>query len=150
MGRIWLDSATFKVVVKKVFLEDGLEVALFSIAYGFSKGECSMTRQRIVGLFLLLILALPFQAAANGSVHEVAIEKYKFIPAELTIKVGDTVRWVNKEKRQYHSVWFEGLDKEEPEYFFPDEHYERTFDKPGTFKYRCGPHEEMLGVIHVK
>lgn len=37
--------------------------------------------------------------AAVGTVHEVQMElrdgKYQYSPAELTIKVGDTVRWIN-------------------------------------------------------
>ncbi|HBE92173.1 MAG TPA: plastocyanin, partial [Gammaproteobacteria bacterium] len=29
------------------------------------------------------------------------------------------------------------------------EFYERDFDKIGSFPYRCGPHPEMTGVVHV-
>ena len=81
---------------------------------------------------------------------EVVIVKFKFIPADVTINKGDTVIWVNKEKRQYHSVWFEQLGEPEPDYFFPGESYSRTFDQTGDFPYRCGPHPEMLGSITVK
>ena len=39
------------------------------------------------------------QAAATGAVHEVKMElrdgKYIYDPVQLTIKVGDTVRWIN-------------------------------------------------------
>lgn len=68
----------------------------------------------------------------------------------LTIKAGTTVKWVNMEKRQYHSVWFEAEGFEEPDYIFPGESWERTFDKPGTYPYRCEPHEEMFGTIVVE
>lgn len=68
----------------------------------------------------------------------------------LRIKTGTTVKWVNVEKRQYHSVWFEKEGLPPGEYFFPDESYERTFDKPGTYEYRCEPHEEMFGTIIVE
>ena len=67
----------------------------------------------------------------------------------VTVKVGDTVKWLNVEKRQYHSVWFEEEGFPEADYFFPEESWERTFDKPGTYNYRCGPHEEMFGTIIV-
>ncbi|MDH5485398.1 MAG: plastocyanin/azurin family copper-binding protein [Gammaproteobacteria bacterium] len=80
----------------------------------------------------------------------VEIQKFQFIPQQITVKPGTTVRWVNNEKRQYHSVWFEALDKEEPEYFFPDESYERHFANEGSFPYRCGPHPKMTGVVHVR
>jgi len=103
--------------------------------------------------FLLIagFLLVPLLVHAGGDkVHEVGIKKYKFTPQEITIQAGETVRWVNNEIRQFHSVWFEESGEEEPVEFFPDETYERTFVKPGTFRYRCGPHEEMTGVIHVK
>ena len=86
---------------------------------------------------------------AGEAVEEVVIQDFKFQPAEITVKVGATVRWVNREKRQYHSVWFQSSGDPEPPYFFPEESYERTFDKPGSFDYRCGPHEYMRGIVKV-
>ena len=110
-----------------------------------------MTRRWFFLIGITVALVMPLWVSANGGVtHEVGIKDFAFHPPELTIKAGDTVRWVNMEKRQYHSVWFEELGEEEPDYFFPEEGVERTFDKPGTYRYRCGPHEEMRGVIHVE
>ena len=81
---------------------------------------------------------------------QVEILKFKFIPAEVTINKGDTIVWVNVEKRQYHSVWFEESGAPEPDYFFPGETFTQTFDETGQFPYRCGPHPEMLGQVTVK
>ena len=81
--------------------------------------------------------------------HNIDIFKFKFSPQEITIKSGDTIRWTNKEKRQYHSVWFEQLGEAESAYFFPDEFYEKTFNDTGDFPYRCGPHPKMTGIVHV-
>jgi plastocyanin len=100
----------------------------------------------------ILLLALTSTAAFAGSDDEalVIIQKYKFIPQDITIKQGQTLRWENRERRQYHSVWFEALGEEEPEdYLFPDDSYERSFNKLGTYPYRCGPHPEMLGTVTV-
>jgi plastocyanin len=80
----------------------------------------------------------------------VDIIEFKFVPQEITVKVGDSVRWTNREKRQYHSVWFEKLGEPEPDYLFPDDSYQRRFDQAGNFPYRCGPHPEMTGVVHVQ
>ena len=55
----------------------------------------------------------------------VIIQKMKFIPPEITIKRGEQVQWINREKRQYHSVWFEKHGDPEPDYLFPDESYSR-------------------------
>ncbi|NNF97261.1 MAG: plastocyanin [Halobacteria archaeon] len=79
----------------------------------------------------------------------VVIKKMKFQPQEVTVKKGGTVRWENREYRQYHSVWFEQAGDPEPDYIFPEESYERKFDTVGDLPYRCGPHPEMTGVVHV-
>jgi len=89
----------------------------------------------------------------SGAQSLVIIKGYKFIPQEITIKRGQKIRWENREKRQYHSVWFEALGEEEPEdYMFPDDEsfaYTREFKKSGTFPYRCGPHPKMTGTVRV-
>lgn len=102
-------------------------------------------------LFLALIpIAFNTPILANDEVKPlVIIKKFKFIPQEITVKRGQTIRWENREKYQYHNVWFEAQDVEEPEYLFPDDFYERDFKQVGTFTYRCGPHPEMTGIVHV-
>jgi len=95
---------------------------------------------------LLFFLITSVQAATT---HDIDIFKFKFSPEEITIEAGDSIRWTNKEKRQYHSVWFEQLEEPEPDYFFPGEFFERSFDKAGDFPYRCGPHPRMTGTVHV-
>ena len=103
------------------------------------------------GLFTIALLLGCHSAIAGGNaVSEVEILKFAFIPQEITIKAGTTVRWHNKEKRQYHSVWFEQAGDPEPPYFFPDESYERTFDKPGVYPYHCVPHPKMTGTVVVE
>lgn len=96
--------------------------------------------------FSFIIISSSAYAATK---HDIAINKFKFSPAEMTIEAGDTIRWTNKEKRQYHSVWFKQLGEPEPDYFFPDEFYEKTFDEIGEFPYLCGPHPRMTGIVHV-
>ncbi|MEW6990018.1 plastocyanin/azurin family copper-binding protein [Colwelliaceae bacterium 6441] len=98
-------------------------------------------------LFTFILLILSVNAFAKDVVVE--IYKKKFIPAHITIEKGDTVIWKNIEKRQYHNVWFKQFDKEEPDYFFPDESYQRTFSDSGEFPYECGPHPKMTGVVTV-
>ena len=98
---------------------------------------------------LALSLFFMINSTYATTLHDIEIKKYKFSPAEITIYVGDTIRWTNKEKRQYHSVWFEELGEPEGKYFFPDEFVERTFKNTGSFPYRCGPHPKMKGIVHV-
>ncbi|GLX76925.1 hypothetical protein tinsulaeT_02650 [Thalassotalea insulae] len=96
-------------------------------------------------------LVLFTSVSINSYAKDVIVEIYKkkFIPSEITINAGDTVIWKNIEKRQYHSVWFKALVNEEPDYFFPGENYQYTFEKTGKFDYICGPHPKMTGVVNV-
>jgi cytochrome c55X len=109
----------------------------------------------VVGVSVLFGSSLPVSAetsAVSGSndvVHEIIMQKMRFIPEHLTIHEGDSVRWVNREKRQYHNVWFESLGEAEPDYLFPEDSYQRHFYQQGEYPYRCGPHPLMIGKITV-
>ena len=79
---------------------------------------------------------------------DVFIDNFTFGPNVLTVKVGTTVRWVNrddiphlvvdKERKLFRS---KALDTEDS--------YSFTFDKPGTYDYFCGLHPHMTGQIVV-
>ncbi len=95
------------------------------------------------------VLALVAFAAGAAETVDVAIEGYKFMPAEVTIRVGDSVRWSNREKRTSHSVLFPAESGLESERLFPDESWQRQFTRAGRYDYTCGPHPEMKGVVIV-
>jgi len=98
-----------------------------------------------------LVTAMLLMAGAGvllAAEQVVEIRDYQFSPKILKIKLGDTVRWVNREKRTSHSVFFPQLSLES-ERMFPDESWTRRFEEAGSFPYRCGPHPEMSGQIEV-
>ena len=76
-----------------------------------------------------------------------------FEPATVTIKAGDTVKFVNN-KLAPHNAVFDGHD----EYshgdlaFNPGESWEETFSEAGTFDYYCEPHRGagMVGKVIVE
>ena len=111
--------------------------------------------RKMIALLLALASAIFLPLVADdGSkeddkIVEISIVKYKFVPETVTITPGTTVRWINKEKRQYHSVWFEESGGEESDCMFPGDTLEMTFDETGKLPYRCGPHPEMTGTIIV-
>ncbi|MBB5203391.1 plastocyanin [Inhella inkyongensis] len=103
------------------------------------------------------LLALPVSAAAllaprvgaqSRAPHEVTISGMQFMPAELQVQSGETVRWTNQEKRTSHSLLF--ADQPESERLLPGEHWERRFDQAGDYPYVCGPHPDMKGRILVR
>lgn len=95
------------------------------------------------------VLALVSIVAGADETVAVDIQGYKYIPAEVTIRVGDTVKWTNHEKRTSHSVLFPAENGLESERLFPDESWERRFTKAGRYDYTCTPHPEMKGVVIV-
>ena len=95
------------------------------------------------------LLALVSLAALAEQTVEIRIEKYTFIPQEISIQVGDTVKWVNHEKRTSHSVVFPQEGGRESVRMFPEESWQRQFTEPGRYPYQCGPHPEMKGLVVV-
>ena len=94
-------------------------------------------------------LALVAFSAWGAETVEVSIAEYRFTPAEVQLKSGDSVRWTNQEKRTSHSIVFPEEGGRESERLFPGESWVRRFEQPGRYPYRCGPHPEMKGVILV-
>lgn len=96
-----------------------------------------------------LLLALFSISTLAQQVTEVRIEGYQYVPADIRIKIGDSVRWVNREKRTSHSLVFPAEGGMESDRLFPDESWLRRFDKAGRYDYHCGPHPEMKGSVVV-
>lgn len=105
--------------------------------------------KRVPALAALVFSLAILQPVSAQQTVEVVIQNYRFEPAELRVRVGDTVRWTNQEKRTSHSVLFSPEQGGESERFFPQESWQRTFDKPGKYSYSCGPHPEMKGAVEV-
>ena len=96
-----------------------------------------------------VLLALFSISALAQTLVEIRIEGYKFLPSEASIRAGDSVHWINREKRTSHSVVFPAEGGLESERMFPEESWERRFEKAGRYEYHCGPHPEMKGLIVV-
>ena len=80
------------------------------------------------------------------SANVVLIENHSFNPASLTIKVGDSVTWTNKDSAS-HNVIFADF---ESDLLKKEDSFTHTFDTAGTFTYICGPHPYMEGTIEVQ
>lgn len=90
------------------------------------------------------VTATPQQAAAA----EVKIDNFSFGPATLTVPVGTTVTWTNRDDIPHTVVSTEGVFKSKV--LDTDEKYSFTFTKPGTFPYFCSIHPKMTGKVVVQ
>jgi plastocyanin len=86
--------------------------------------------------------------AADSSVVRVDMRQIAFAPAEIRIRVGQRVEWINSDPT-VHTVtaddrsWGSELIQE-------GERYSRLFDQPGRYPYHCIPHPMMRGVVVVE
>ena len=104
----------------------------------------------ITSIFLSMTLAAQAYAAEiqMGSGGMLVFE-----PCEVTVKVGETVTFVNNELPPHNM-----MVADHPEYshselaFASGESFDVTFDKAGDYKFQCDPHAGagMVGVIHVE
>jgi plastocyanin len=79
--------------------------------------------------------------------HDVAIKDMKFDPADLKIKVGETVVWTNKDDRDHTVVMEKGPLKSEN--LKPGGTYSYKFTKAGKFEYGCSYHPRMKATVTV-
>ena len=84
----------------------------------------------------------------NGSTSTtVTVRNNLFDPSATTVTVGATVSWTWAQGAVSHTVTFDDGPTS------PNQSsggYSRTFDKAGTFPYRCLNHPAMTGTVTVK
>ncbi len=92
-------------------------------------------------------------------------EEHKFVPEKLTIKVGQTVQWVNDDKEMPHEVTTDPNVANDPSnvsmpegaqpfdsHLIPSgKSFQHQFTLAGPYHYACPPHENdgMLGEVTV-
>lgn len=81
-----------------------------------------------------------------GADHIVSIMDFAFDPASLTIKIGESVKWENKDTAA-HTVVFTDFKSDTLK---TGDEFTHVFDTAGTFSYKCGVHPTMTGEIIVK
>ncbi|MGM0884622.1 MAG: cupredoxin domain-containing protein [Bacillota bacterium] len=83
-----------------------------------------------------------------GEVHVVEIVNFGFSPSELTIKAGDSVKFINKDAVGHSATAND--DSFDTGMLEQDKAKEVTFSKDGEFSYYCLPHPGMKGTIVVE
>ena len=87
------------------------------------------------------------QPSAPVATEEVQIKNFGFSPATITVKVGSTVVWTNKDSVQ-HDVTFDagGIASS---VLNSDDTFSHTFLIVGTYHYICTIHPFMHGIVTV-
>jgi plastocyanin len=87
-------------------------------------------------------------AAPEEALTVEIVNAWAFQPHSLEVAPGATVTWVNNSDVA-HTVTGDDLAFDDSGLIEPGDSFSQTFDEPGTYRYRCGPHPEMTGVIVV-
>ena len=79
---------------------------------------------------------------------EVKIDNFSFGPATLTVVVGTTVTWTNRDDIPHTVVSDDKVFKSKV--LDTDEKFSFTFTKPGAYPYFCSVHPKMTGKVVVQ
>jgi len=102
---------------------------------------------KLTSLLLLPGLAVVSSWALAGE-STISIKDFMFAPTSITVPVGTTVHWKNLDGEP-HTV--RGVDfdfRSNP--LDQNDDFTFKFDKPGTYRYVCSIHPQMVGTIVVK
>lgn len=93
--------------------------------------------------------ASPRKTTNNGQAKDaVTIQNNSFSPGSLSVKVGTTVKWTNKDGYD-HTIIADGGEFDSGN-ISSNGTFSFTFDKAATFDYHCSIHPSMTGQIIVK
>ncbi len=81
---------------------------------------------------------------------EVKIDNFSFGPVTLTVPVGTTVTWTNRDDIPHTVVSTDDPKAFKSKVLDTDEKFSFTFSKPGTFPYFCSVHPKMTGKVIVQ
>ncbi len=107
----------------------------------------------VASLLLVLTMVSPTAGAAGAApsppaAAEISIDNFTFSPPVLTVKVGTTVTWTNRDDIP-HAV-ASNTDTFKSKALDTGDKFSFTPSKPGTYSYFCSIHPKMVGKIVVE
>ena len=106
----------------------------------------SSINRRYFGMLVVATALLP-AGPARAEDTAVHIDNFVFEPAQLTVKVGTTVTWTNRDDIP-HTVVCAGKFRSKT--MDTDGTFSFTFTAPGEYKYFCSLHPHMTGAVKVE
>lgn len=89
-------------------------------------------------------------AAQQPQSAEVKIDNFSFGPAALTVSVGSTVNWTNRDDIPHTVVSTDDPKAFKSKVLDTDDKFSFTFTKAGTYAYFCSVHPKMTGKVVVQ
>jgi plastocyanin len=85
---------------------------------------------------------------ADTAAQVILAHNFMFAPVAVTVKAGSTVTWTNHDEEPHTVVSESGLFRSAA--LDTNESFSFRFDKPGTYRYACSIHPQMVGTIVVR
>ena len=96
----------------------------------------------------IAITDVPLEAEMQtADAHRVVTDNFSFTPATVSVPVGMTVVWTNRDDVPHNVVSTE--QKFKSPVLDTDDTFSHQFDTPGAYKYFCSIHPKMTGRIVV-
>ena len=114
-----------------------------------------MTVAALVVVSTLLIVSAsgahkhPTAMAQKHPTRTVSIQNFSFKPANITIKRGTKVKWINKDSTAHTATANNGRSFDSGR-LGPEQRYSHTFKSAGKKSYHCEIHPDMRGSVVVK
>jgi YVTN family beta-propeller protein len=93
-------------------------------------------------------VAVQHGAALKTGGAQVVIDNFAFAPGDITVGVGETVRWDNRDGAPHGLAFRDGAPG--AELMLPGQGFSRRFDKPGVYDYVCSVHAYMAARVTVR
>lgn len=108
-----------------------------------------MRRAALAVAGLLVFLNVPFAGLAAAATQQVMMQDYAFSPATLTVRVGDTVTWMQHDQAPHDVVTTSAPVAFRSPQLSAGQSWSYTFRQPGTYQYYCSVHPDMRASVTV-
>ncbi len=88
------------------------------------------------------------RSATTAAANQISIENFAFAPADLTVKVGAKVTWVNKDSAPHTATSTDQVFNSNA--LDTGDQFSFVFTDKGDYSYFCALHPQMRGQITVK
>ena len=105
-------------------------------------------RPLLAAAAFVALLVADVSQPASADEKTIDISNFSFVPAQLTVPVGTTVTWVNKDEEPHLIAESDALFKSHA--LDTGDKFSFTFTTPGTFQYFCAIHAHMVGTVVVR
>jgi plastocyanin len=86
--------------------------------------------------------------AQTADPARIVVKDFMFQPTSLTVKAGSTVTWTNMDEEPHTVVSIAGVFRSNA--LDTKDSFSFKFDQPGTYRFVCSIHPQMVGTIVVK